>query len=552
MAQLPILPTATESLHQGRDAFARRAWADAFARLSAADRDAPLAAEDLERLATAAYLVGEHSDSEASRTRAHHEFLAGGQTERAARSAFWIGFHLLQRGETARGGGWIARAQRLLDDAGRDCVERGYLVLPVALRSIFGGDNAGAYESFGQAATIGERFGEPDLVALARHGCGRALIRLGEVEDGVALLDEAMAAVEAGDVSPLVAGDIYCSVIEACHEIFDMRRAQEWTAALTQWCEAQPDLAPYRGQCLVRRAEIMQLHGAWPDALEEARRACDHLTKPPGERAAGAAFYQLAEIHRLRGEFDEADEAYRQATKWGRSPHPGLALLRLAQGQLDAAAAAIRRLLAEAEQRRARSNVLPAFVDIMLAAGDVAASRAGADELAQIAAELDAPMLHAIALTAEGAVLLAENDARKARDVLRDAWTTWSELESPYDAARVRVLMALACRALGDEDTASVELEAARWALQQLGAAPDLARIDALTRAVARDQTHRLTARELQVLRRVAAGETNKDIAAELFISERTVERHVSNIFMKLGVASRAAATAFAYENQLV
>src|SRR5215207_6600417 len=510
-----------DALDQGRRSFARQAWGDAYAQLSAADRQAPLEPEDLERLATAAYLVGRDDDGADVGTRAHHEFLRRGEVERAVRCAFWLAYGFLERGDQARGGGWLARGRRLLDDAQLDCVEQGYLLFPGALQALVEGDTATAGAGFDEATRIGGRFGDPDLLALGRLGLGGAR------------LDEAMIAVEAGEVSPTVAGIVYCAVIEACQGIYDLRRAQQWTASLTRWCATQPDLVPYQGQCLVHRSEVMALHGAWPDAMDEARRAAKRLTAPPGQPAAGLAFYQQGELHRLRGEHAKAEDAYRQASQWGRDPQPGLALLRLAQGQVDTAAAAIRRVVDEASDFVSRSRLLPAQVEILLAAGDVEAASAAASELARLAEGLGAPFLTAVAAHAKGAVLLAEGDPRAALAVLRGGWRAWQELEVPYEAGRVRVLIGLACRELGDQDGAEMELDAARWVFRQLAAAPDLARVEALSGKVAAAGAGGLTARELQVLGLVAAGETNKAIAADLFVSERTVDRHMSNIFAK-------------------
>jgi DNA-binding CsgD family transcriptional regulator len=541
----------SEHLVSGRAAYERSEWAAAHEQLRLADAAAPLAPADLERLATSAYLIGDDEGSVHAWTRAHAEHREDGDLPRAIRCAFWLAFGALHKGQHARGAGWLTRAQGLLEECGGDCVEEGFLLIPAALRFIRAGDPRRAYETFCLAAEIADRFGDPDLAALARHGRGRVLIRLGEVERGVALLDEAMTSVEAGDVSPVIVGEVYCSVIEGCVEIFDLGRAREWTEALSRWCDSQPDLAPYRGQCLVRRAEIMQLRGAWPDALEEAREACERLTRPPGEPAAGAAFYQRGELHRLRGEVGEAEEAYRQASEWGRSPQPGLALLRLAQGRTAAAEAAIRRMEGEARDRAARCRTLPAYVEIMIAVGDLPAARAAAAELSGIAATLEAPYLRAVAAASTGAVLLAEGDARAALPALREAWQIWESLEAPHEAARVRVLIGLACQALGDADSAKLEISAARNVFHKLGATAELTRIDGLSPAPP-GHLHGLTSREIEVLRLVAAGETNRSIAARLFISDRTVERHVSNIFTKIHVSSRSAATAFAYEHQLV
>lgn len=543
--------TPPDVLGRARDAFQRQQWGEAYAQFSAADHDAPLAPPDLERLATAAYLLGRDADSEAILERAHQEYLEQQEPAAAARCAFWLAFGLLDRGEHARGSGWMARARRVLDEAGRDCVERGYLLLPRGIEQFAQGDLDGAYATFHEAAGIGARFEDADLMAIARQGQGRALLRGGAVEDGVTLLDEVMVAALAGEVSPVVVGTVYCSVISACREIFDLRRAHEWTEALSRWCEAQPDLVAYRGQCMVHRAEVLQLRGSWADALDEARKATMRLADPPGQAGVAAAHYRQAELHRVRGEFEEAEHAYRQAGESGQKLQPGLALLRLAQGRIDAASAAIHRMADEASERRARPPVLAALVEIALEEHDLPTARAAAAELSEVADDLRMPYLHALAAQATGAVTLADGDARAALPALRSAWAGWEQLGAPYEAARVRALIGVACRTLGDEDAAAMELDAATAAFSELGATWDLDRVARLTRRSSATSADGLTPRERQVLRLVAAGKTNRRIALDLEISEKTVARHVSNIFNKLGVSTRSAATAYAYQHDL-
>jgi DNA-binding CsgD family transcriptional regulator len=539
--------TATSALKRGRESYRRQAWADAVRHLSDADQERPLAPDDLEQLAIAAELTGRDGDAIEPLERAHQEYLRRDDNVGAGRCAFWIGFRLMNMGEFARGGGWLSRARRLLEEA--DCAERGYLFLPMALQSLDEGDADAAHAAFERALECGERFRDADLTTLGRLGMGQSLLRLGDVTPGLELLDEAMVAVTTGEVSPLVVGITYCAVIEACHEIFDIGRARQWTEALSRWTSSQPDLAAFRGQCSVYRAEIMQLHGDWEDAIAEAERACERLMGPPGHPAAGSAYYQRAELHRLRGEFVKAEEAYRQASQWGCGPNAGIARLRLAQGQVDVAAANIRRLVDEAQDRVTRSRLLAAHAEIMLEAGDSAAARAAADELEEIAAGFRSPMLRALGSGARGAVLLADGDARAAVAPLRESLGAWREIGAPYESARVRMLIAAACRELGDDDSARMELDAARAALERLGAAPDLARIDAM---LGKAETGGLSEREVEVLRLIARGKTNRAIADELVISEKTVARHVSNIFAKLGLSSRSAATAYAYEHGLL
>ncbi|MEO6713410.1 MAG: LuxR C-terminal-related transcriptional regulator [Mycobacteriales bacterium] len=543
--------TTTDHLVQGRLLFGRKAWTRACVALVAADRAAPLEPADLELLATAAQLTGKDGQSADAWLRAHHGYLASRAHGGAARCAFHLGMALVGRGEFAQGSGWLGRGQRILDEGAEDCAERGYLLLPVALQHIAAGAPQAAYEVFEQAARIGDRFTDPDLIALARLGRGQSLVMLGRTPDGIALLDEVMVAVTAGEVSPIPSGIIYCAVISLCQEIFDLRRAQEWTSALSAWCASQPELVAYRGQCLVHRAEIMALHGAWSDALVEADLARERLAAA-GHPAVGAAWYQLAELHRLRGQFDQAYAAYRQAGESGAGPHPGLAQLRLAQGDAQSAAAAIRRALDETPDPLARCRLLPAHVEIMLATRDAVAARTAAEELGAAADELAAPLLRARAAHAMGAVLLAEGDARTALTALRAACAGWQQLAAPYEVATTRVLVSSACRDLGDLDGSELELQLAQQAFVHLGAAPALAALALLTADAGAKAAGGLTGREVQVLGLVATGRTNREIAAELVISEKTVARHLSNIFTKLGLSSRSAATAYAYEHHLV
>jgi DNA-binding CsgD family transcriptional regulator len=516
-----------------------------------ADRAAPLGAGELELLATSAFMLGRDEEYAGALERAHHASLDAGEPLRAARNAFWLGVHFALRGELGPATGWLGRLQRLVEREEHDCAERGYVQLAGAFRGAAAGEWDAAYAAAAAAAATGERFGEPDVIALALFEQGRALIRREQPEQGLALLDEAMVGVTAGELSPIVTGLVYCAVIAACQEAYAVRRAREWTAALTHWWEQQPDMVAFTGRCLVHRAELMQLQGAWPDALDEARRACERLAREMNRRWTALAYYQQAEVHRLRGEFAAAEETYREASLGGSDAQPGLALLRLAEGNGAAAAGAIRRALGEEGERVKRARLLPAAVEILLAVGDQEEARGACAELEAIAADHGGSMLSAIAAQARGAVALADGDARAALLALRRAREAWDELEVPYEVARTRMLVGRACRALGDDDTADLELRAARRSFEELGAAPDLASLDSLERRPTPDASG-LTPRELEVLRRVAAGETNKAIAAALVLSDRTVDRHVSNIFAKLRVSSRAAATAYAYEHGLV
>jgi DNA-binding CsgD family transcriptional regulator len=529
----------------------KRRWTNAHTSFVEADQAAPLGARDLELLATSAYMLGRDEEYVSALERAHNAYLQADESLRAVRCAFWLGANFALRGEMGHATGWLGRAERVLEREERDCVERGYLQLAGVFRHAAAGDWDAAHATAAGAAAIGERFREPDLIALALVWQGRALVRRAPAEEGLALLDEAMVGLTTGELSPIVTGSVYCAVIAACQEVYAVRRAQEWTAALTDWCLQQPDMLAFTGRCLVHRAELMQLQGAWGDALDEAQRACERLAREMNRLWTAHALYQQAEVHRLRGEFAAAEDAYAEVSRCGSEPQPGLALLRLADGNRAAAAAAIRRVVGETSERVRRARLLPACVEILLAVGDAEEARTACRELEAIAAEYGSSMLSAVAAQARGAVEHADGNAGAALVALRLAFEAWHELEVPYEAARTRVLIALVCRGLGDDDTAELEFGSARRTFEELGAVPDLMRLDSLVRRRVSDASG-LTPRELEVLRRVAAGDTNKAIAAALVLSERTVDRHVSNILTKLRVSSRAAATAYAYEHDLL
>ena len=541
---------AVAELERGRVAYAQRAWLDAFEALCRADAESPLDPDDLELLATSAALTGHREEHHAALERIYRRRLDADETHLAARSALMLGMSLAIGGEVGPAMGWIGRAQQLIEEAGDECVEQGWLLVPVVFQREAAGDLEAAYRAATGAAAVGTRFGDADLFALGSTFSGSLLIKQGQIDAGLRQLDEAMVGVTSGDVSPFFAGVIYCGVIASCEEAFEARRAQEWTDALTRWCEAQPQLVAFTGRCLAHRAGIKQRHGAWTDALEEAALARQRSEQATNRAATGQAWYQQGELHRLRGDFASAEAAYREASTYGREPQPGLALLRLAQHNGEAAAAAIKRALAETVEPLQRAVLLPAYVEILLARGAVDDAAAASDELERIAETRERTMLLAIAAQVRGAVELARDDPEAALRALRKAWQVWDELDAPYEGARVRLLVGLACRALGDDDGATLEFDASRAVFERLGAMPDVARVDSLRGAPG--TTHGLSDRELEVLRLVAAGKTNRQVAAELVVSEHTVARHVQNIFAKLNVSSRTAATAFAFEHDLV
>jgi DNA-binding CsgD family transcriptional regulator len=513
---------------------------------------APLV-DDLERRATSAHLTGADDATEALWIRAHNECLRNENRPRAARCIFWLVLDLFNRREWARGNGWLARGLHLLEPA-NDCAALGLLLVLASRNHLRLGDVDAAAQAAIRASELASQFNDPELNVFSRLVLALVHARRGRPTEAASLFDEIMVGVTVDSVSPIAVGVVYCAVIEACRSLFDFSRAREWTTALDRWCATQAHLVAFRGKCLVYRSEILRQSGAWSEALVEAEQAC--AWSGPHANSfrypAGAAFYELAEIHRLRGNVEEATAAYRSASEHGHAPEPGLTLLQFAQGKRDLAATSIRRLLGERQGNVVRPEVLLAAVEILTAADDLTTARAAADELSRIREQFPAPAVRALASHAIGAVCLAEGDLPAASSRLREAWMLWQELEVPYEAARVRVLLGQVCQQLGDHVAAEFEFDGARRFFQRVSAEPDLARVDMLRQGGGKTGSHSLSARELQVIELVATGKTNREIARQLSISERTVDRHVSNILLKLNLPTRSAATAYAYQHDLI
>ncbi|NEN05154.1 response regulator transcription factor [Diaminobutyricibacter tongyongensis] len=541
----------------GRIAFAEKRWEDAFALFSEEDRAQPLGLDDLELYAKSAALTAREEVGLALLERGYTACLAAGDELRAATAAFWLGFRLSSLGEMGRAQAWLARSAAIAERHG-DCAVRGYLLVPGIHRLLLARENEAAYRDALEAAAVGDRFAEPDLAALGRQLAGRALIERGDVAEGMGLLDEAMLIATADGLTDLGRGLVYCAVVGCCQRVFALDRAREWSTVLDDWCSSQTQLGLFNGTCRVHRAEILQLGGAWSDALAETRRVTDGK---PDQRELALADYEAAELHRLRGEADEAERLYEAASRRGLDPQPGLSLLRLAQGDLASAVGGIRRATATTVSPLGRARYLPALVEILLAAdpgrsepdragrSELAEAQDAAAELGEIATTFGTPLLRALALNASALVRLRQGDAAAAAPLLAEALDAWLALAAPYPAARIRIAFADACDRLGDTEGARMQRDAARRVFRELDAAPDLA-------ALGDERMHAaggiLSARELEVLRAAATGRTNKEIGANLGLSSRTVDRHVSNILTKLGVPSRAAATSYAYEHGLI
>ena len=538
----------TAALQEAREAYRRHDWVGAHAGFRQAQAQHVLAPEDLSALADAAWWLGRTDETLAISTELYRQHLGADRRNQAARLAMEIGFLCYLRGDASVGSGWIGRARRLVRDD-PDSVEHGYLMAMAVDQAMASGDFEGAIELARKVQSIADLFRDPTLGAMGLVAEGIALVKQGRVTEGMTVLDEAMLPVRAGEVEPGFAGNIYCQLMGVCHDLADLPRARQWTEATQRWCDSFPSAVMFVGICRVHRAQLMQIDGRWPEAEREAALVCTDLARL-NVTAVAEGHYQVGEIRRLRGDAAGAEEAYRMAHEFGRSPQPGLALLWLAEGRPEAASAALRTALAEQTPGRLeRARLCTAVVEACLAVDDLNAADAAAVELGEIAARFNSPGFAAAAAQASGMVQLARGRPDAALPALRRACRSWLELNAPYETARVRVLLAQAYRDLGDAEAATLELDAATSAFATLGAAVDIRRTDWL-RGTSRLPAG-LTAREVEVLARVAAGSSNRDIATALVISEKTVARHLSNIFGKLGVSSRTEAAAFAFTHGL-
>ena len=536
-----------DDLVQGRQALERHDWAVAQEHLTASD-PAALGPDDLHALATAAFLAGDRDTSVRAWQQAFRLHLDSGATLKAAEVACWIAFVVYAAGDESVGNGWVARAARLLEGHPEEGSEHGFVLLYAMYRHLAAGRLDDALTVAQRVSDIGLACRDPDLVANGLSSQGRLLVYTGRVHEGVALLDEAMVGVVAGEVSPIVAGSVYCSMVEGCQEIGDVARMTQWTDALSRWCEGQPGLVAFTGQCAVHRAQIMRSHGAYAEALLELDLALARYEAAGSDPAAGLALYERGEVLRICGDFDAATVAYDAAEAYGHHPQPGLALLWLARGRVPAALHGIRRLLDEHADPVRRSRLLPAAVDVFLGAGEITLAQEAATEVDQLAHAFESTELAAWSAFAQGAVALAQEQPKGALTALRTSCRVWLELGSPYEAARVRTHIGLALRALGDEESAVAEIRAAQQTFGELGAVPALREVERLSSTLGPDG---LTGREVEVLRLAAEGLSNQQIAATMFLSDRTIGRHLSNIFAKIGVATRTAAAAYAYEHGL-
>ena len=523
------------------------AWTEVYERLATAHPDG-LGGGDLDALADAAFWLGRPRESSASRQKAYSYYRDAGDDARAAMAA-WNLFHLhFDLDEKSVAGGWLGRAQRHAQLVPGQ-VEPGYVALAEADWAIYHSRLDEAVDHTQRAVDAGRQFIDRDLEAMGLAFQGRMLIAREDVTEGMRRLDDAMVATFSDALGPYAAGWVHCVLLSVCEQIGDVRRAAEWNDLAAQWCDEHAHSSWFPGVCRVHKCGVQSLRGEWDVAEREALRAAAEL-EPFAAYMVADGLYLAGEIRLRRGDYAGAEEAFRRTHELGRNPQPGLSMIRLAQGDAAGAATSLSSALTSgATGPLHRARLLAAHVEAELRRGNVDAARRSADELDDIATANRAPLLRAMAAEARAAIVM-DSDAGAALRLLGEACTIYQELSCPYEVAQTRVRLGLAARALGDEETARLEFDAAQASFERLGAAPDNQRVQTLLRHDL-PQPFGLTAREVEVLGLVARGQSNREIATDLFISEHTVARHLSNIFRKIDVSSRSAAGSFAYEHKL-
>lgn len=530
----------------------RRDWSAAYAAYAGIEpRDGPTT----EGLAESTWWLGNMDEAIRLYADAYRQHVDAGDLESAARTAVLLSIHCRLVGESAQSAGWDSRAQRVLEEL-PECAAHGY-PLYLGTAGLTGSDLEAAEASAGRMQDLGRRHDDPNLVALGVYFTGRVRIKQARVAEGLALLDEAMLAALSDDLDTFWTGAIYCGLMDACNELRDLRRASEWTEATRRWSDPLPLASLYPGICRVHRAQVLTSRGSWAEAEQEALSACEDMVGID-VFAVADAYYEVGEVRRVRGDLAGAEQAYHQAHDHGRDPQPGMALLRLAQGRSEEAAASIAAVLAAGGRSRLdQAALLAAQTEIALARGEVDLAEQASAELARTAHDFDSPGLRADAHRSCGSVMLARGRTMEALSELRMAFNAWNKLDVPYEAARTREQLAAAYRACGDTDAATREEAAAQACFERLGVVSAGSRGASGSRgpsgaADTPDLPDGLSAREVEVLRVLATGKSNKEIAEELFLSPKTVARHLSNIFAKTGTSSRAAATAYAYDQGLM
>lgn len=534
-------------LAEARQAIADRNWPAACDAFAGCGPPEGLSGDDLAVYADAHWWMGRIETSLELSRLAYRTYLREDRPRRAAFIAFVIGFIHAMRCEEGAANGWIGRAYRLLEDD-PDCAEYGYLLYVEADGLLAAGALEDALERAHAIMRLGRTFSDSALMALGTLAEGRVLVCQGDVRSGMIRFDEAMVAAESDELDPSWTGNIYCTLIAACQELGEYQRAAEWTLVSMRWCEQQAGPGPFLGICRAHRSQFLQLQGDWMNAEDQARKVCTTMVGFDS-RTVAEAWYQIGEIERKRGNLASAEAAYLESHRFGRDPQPGFALLRLAQHRPNDATVGLEAAVAaHAGRPLSLAPLLAAQVNVAAATGDAASARLAADELGAISDRFSSSGLGALAAEAKGIALLTEHRLAEALHALRDACTRWQALGAPYETSLVRLSMAMAYEGLADPDAALRERNEAERMLRHLGATLDRPVPGTVE---SEPSSHPLTDREAQVLGLVAAGKTNREIGDELFISSKTVSRHLENIYAKLGVSSRAAASAYAVEHKL-